>query len=78
MGQMRYAYDILVEKPKGKRELGKCRYRGEDNIRTELREMGLKGVGWMHMARDRDQWQVAEDTVMKLRVLKKVGNLLTT
>jgi len=28
---------------------------GEDNIRTDLREVGWGGVDWVHLAQDRDQ-----------------------
>jgi hypothetical protein len=36
MGQMRRAYKILVEKPEGKRLLGRHRLRLEDNIRMDI------------------------------------------
>jgi hypothetical protein len=51
MGVMRIAYTILVGKPEGKRPL--CRW--EDNIKMDLKETGLEGVDWIHMAQDRDQ-----------------------
>jgi hypothetical protein len=28
----------------------------EDNIKMDLREIGLEGVDWIHLAEDRDQW----------------------
>jgi hypothetical protein len=39
-GVKRNAYRILVEKPEGKRSLGTSRYRWEDNIKMDLREIG--------------------------------------
>jgi hypothetical protein len=54
MEQMRNAYIILGGKPEGKRPLGTCTCRWEDNIRMDLREIGLEGVDWMHLAQDRD------------------------
>jgi hypothetical protein len=45
---------ILVEKPEGKRTLGRPRRRWEGNIRMDLREMGWEGVDWIHVAQDRD------------------------
>jgi hypothetical protein len=39
------------------------------NIRLYLKEMELKGVDWIHLAQDRDQWQVVVNTVMSLRFL---------
>jgi hypothetical protein len=35
---------------------------------TSIKETGLDGVDWIHLAQDRDQWRVLVDTVMKLRV----------
>jgi hypothetical protein len=37
---MRNAYNILVGKPVGKRPLGRPRLVWDDNIRTDLREIG--------------------------------------
>jgi hypothetical protein len=34
----------------GKRPLGTPRYRWEDNIRMDLREIEWKGVDWIHLA----------------------------
>jgi hypothetical protein len=52
----RNAYKILIGNPDGKRPLGIPRRRWEDNIGTDLREIGWKDVDWMHLAEDRDQW----------------------
>jgi hypothetical protein len=30
----------------------------------DLREIGRKGVDWMHLAQDRDQWRGLVNTVM--------------
>jgi hypothetical protein len=38
--EIRKAYKILVRKPEGKRPLGSSRYRWDDNIRMELKEIG--------------------------------------
>jgi hypothetical protein len=65
---MRNAYNILVEKPKWKRRLGRPSRRWEDNIRMDLGEIGWKGVGWIHLAQDREQWQAFLNTVMNFRV----------
>jgi len=35
-------------------------------------KQGGKGVGWIHLVRDRVQWRAIMSTVMKLRVLWKV------
>jgi hypothetical protein len=39
MREKRNAYRILVGKPEGKRPLGIPRYRWEDNIKMDLREI---------------------------------------
>jgi len=58
MGEMRYAYKILVERP---------RRRWEDNIKMDVREVGWEGVDWMHLDQDRDQWWALVKTVMNIR-----------
>ena len=38
---------VLVGKPEGKRPLGRPRRRWEDNIKTDLQEVGVgRGTGW--------------------------------
>jgi hypothetical protein len=41
MGGMRNAYNILVGNPEGKRPVGSPRRVWEDNIKTDLREIGF-------------------------------------
>jgi hypothetical protein len=40
MGDGRDAYKVLVEKPEGRRPVGRPRLRWEDNIKMDLREVG--------------------------------------
>jgi hypothetical protein len=54
--------------PEGKRLLGKPRRRWRDNIRIELREIGIDGANWIQLALDRGQWWACVNTVMNLRV----------
>jgi hypothetical protein len=42
---MRNAYNNLVGKPRGKRPLGRPRYRQKHNIRMDLREIEWEVVG---------------------------------
>jgi hypothetical protein len=67
-GEVRGAYNILVERPEGRRPLGRPRRRWEDNIKIDLREIGFGYVDWIHLAQDRDRWRALVNTVMNLRV----------
>jgi hypothetical protein len=58
----------LVGRPKGKRPLGRLRHRWEDNIKMDLREIGIDGANWIRLAQDRVQWWASVNTVMNLRV----------
>jgi hypothetical protein len=58
----------LIGRPEGKRPLGKPRGRWEDNIKMDLREIGIDGANWIQPAQDRVQWRACVNTVMNLRV----------
>jgi transcription termination factor 2 len=68
MSKMRNAYKILVEKPEGKRPLGRPRRRWKDDIKIDLSKTGLGDVDWIHQALDRDRWRVLVKMVMNLLV----------
>jgi hypothetical protein len=40
---------FFVGKPEGKRALGIYKRRWEDNIKMNLREIGMEGVDWIHL-----------------------------
>ena len=47
IGEDRGAYRVLVGTPEGKRPLGRHRRRWVDNIRMDLRDVGMwTGLGW--------------------------------
>jgi hypothetical protein len=69
MGEGRGVYRILVGRSEGKRAVGRPRRRCEDNIKMDLREIGIDGANWIRLAQDRFQWPAFVSTVMKLRVL---------
>ena len=69
MGEGRSVYRGLVEKPGGKRPLGRPRRRWEDNIKMDLQEVGCGGMDWIEVAQERDRWRALVNAVMKLRVL---------
>jgi hypothetical protein len=54
--------------PKVKRLLGRPRRRWEDNIKMDLREIGIDGANRMHLTQDRVQWRAFVNTVMNLRI----------
>jgi hypothetical protein len=68
MGEWRDVYRVLVGKPEGKRPLGRHRHRWEDNIKLDLREIGIDGANWIWLAQDRVQWWAFVNMVMKLWV----------
>jgi hypothetical protein len=57
----------LVGRPEGKRPLGRPRRRWKDNIKMDLREIGID-VNWIQLAQVRVQWRASVNTVMNLRV----------
>jgi hypothetical protein len=78
MGAKSSTYRILVEKPEGKRPLGRSRRRWVDYIKMDLRETGWGGVDWIDLAQDRDQWRALVNTVMNLRIPKNFGRFLSS
>jgi len=42
-------------KPEGKRPLGKLRRRWQDNIVTDIQELGCGGMDWIDLVRDRNR-----------------------
>jgi hypothetical protein len=68
MGEKRYSYRILVEKPKGKSPLGRTRRRWEANVRMDLREIRWRAMDWIELAEDGKQWRELVETVMIIQV----------
>jgi hypothetical protein len=69
MGEGRGVYRVLVGRPEDKRPLGRPRRRWEDNIKMDLRDIGIDGANWIQLAQDRVQWRACVNTVMNLWVL---------
>jgi hypothetical protein len=68
MGEGRSVYRVLVGRPEGKRPLGRPRRRWEDNIKMDLREVGIDGANCSRLAQDRVRWWAFVNTVMNPRV----------
>ena len=62
------AFKILTGTPTGKRPLGRPRRRWEDNIRMDLKEMGINTRNWVDWAQDRCYWRAFVNTTLNLRV----------
>jgi hypothetical protein len=68
MGEGRGVYRVLVGRPEGKRSLESPRRRWEDNMKVDLREIGIDGANWIQLAQNRAQWRVFVNTVINLRI----------
>jgi hypothetical protein len=56
-------YSFLVENPEGMEAPARCRHRWDD-IKINLKEIGLKGMEWINVTQDRDKWQAVVCAVM--------------
>jgi hypothetical protein len=68
IGEGRGVYRVLVGKPEDKRSLERPRRRWEDNIKMDLREIGIDGENWIRLAQDRVEWWAFVNTVLNIRV----------
>jgi hypothetical protein len=68
MVEERGVYRVVLEKPDGKRPLGRPRRRWEDNMKMDLLEVGGSCGDWMELAQDRDRWRALVSTVKNFRV----------
>ena len=68
MGEARSAFKILKGKPIEKRALGRPRDRWEDNIRMNLKEIGMKTRSCVDSAQDGDYWRALVNVALNFRV----------
>jgi len=68
MGEGRGVYRVLVEKPQGKKPLGRPRRRWEDNINLDRREIAIDETKWIRLAQDKVQCRAFVNTVMNFPV----------
>jgi hypothetical protein len=64
----RGVYRVLVVRPEVRRSLGGPRRRWEDNIKMDLREIGIDGANWIRLAQDRVLWRAFVSTVKNLLI----------
>ena len=68
MEEGRSAFKILTVTPARKRSLGRPRHRWEDNIRMDLKEIGINMRNWDDSAQDRDYWRALMNVALELWV----------
>jgi hypothetical protein len=68
MEERRGVYSVLVEKPEGKRPLGRPGHRWEDNIKMVLLEVKCGDMDWIELAQDTGKWRAVVNAVMNLWV----------
>ena len=64
----RSTFKILTGKSTVNRPLGRPRRRWEDNIRMNLKEIGINTRNWVDLAQNRDYWRALVNTALNLRV----------
>jgi hypothetical protein len=67
-GEGRGVYRVLIGRPEGKRPLGRRRRKWKDNIKMDLKKIGIDGANWIRLAQDMVKWRAFVNTVMNLRV----------
>ena len=61
-------FRILTGRPIEKRPLGMPRYRWEDSIRMDLKEIGVNTRNWLDLAQSRDYWRALVIVTLNLQV----------
>jgi hypothetical protein len=56
--------EVITGRLKWKRPLRRHRHRWKDNIKIDLKDMGISGVNWIWLAWDRVWWLAFVSTVM--------------
>ena len=68
MEEGRSNFKILTGKPTGKRYSERPRRSWEDNIRMDLKDMGINTRNWVDSAQDRYYWRALVNAALKRRV----------
>ena len=59
---------MLTDKSTGKSTLGRSRHRWEDNIRIDIKEIGINTRNWVDSALDKYYWRVFANVALNLRI----------
>ena len=68
MEEGRSAFRILTGAPSGRKYLRRPRRRWEDNIRMNLKEIGISMRNWVNSSQNRNYWRSLVNVVLKLHV----------
>jgi hypothetical protein len=69
MEEGRSSFKILTGKPTGKGPLRGCpRVRWEDNIRMDLKEVGINKKNWVNSSQDKGYWRALVNAAFNLRI----------
>ena len=68
MEEGRSTFKILTGTPTGKRPFGRPRRRWEDNVRMDLKGIGINKRNWVYLVQDRDYWRALVNATLNLRV----------
>jgi hypothetical protein len=60
-------YRVLVRNPEGKRPPGRPKHSWEDNIKLDLQEVEWRGMDWIELDQDKDNWRTLVNAAMILR-----------
>ena len=62
------AFKNVISKPTVKRHSGRPRWRWEDSIRMDLKEIGVNTSNWVDSTHDLDYWRAYVNATLNLRV----------
>ena len=71
-------YGVLVEKPEGKKPIGRPGLRSVDNTKMCLQELGYRDMDGIAVAQDRDRDRDLVNAGMNIRVPCNTGDFLTS
>ena len=67
MEEGRSAFKMITEKPTGKIPLRRPRHRWEDNIRMDLKEIGINTRNWVDSTQNKDYWRTLVNATLNFR-----------